>query len=342
MEERIALTGIKPSGTVHLGNLLGAIKPGIELTREYRAFYFIADYHALTTVHDPALLRRLSAEVAAAWIALGLDLERAVVYRQSDVQETFELAWILSCHTPKGLLNRAHAYKAAVAQNQELGRTEDAGVNVGLFNYPLLMAADILIVGSDVVPVGLDQKQHVEIARDVAKSFNKTFRPLLTEPRVLIRDSVKTVPGLDGRKMSKSYGNVIPLFADDKDLRRAVAQIKTDAAPPDAPKDPESSTVFILYSHFAPEEQVEEMRRRFVTGTIGYQDAKDALYRALVDTLTEPRERYAELLRDEASLEEVLAEGASAARSRAADLMAEIRDAVGVPRLRTTRPPLVS
>ncbi|MQA26568.1 MAG: tryptophan--tRNA ligase [Micromonosporaceae bacterium] len=236
----IVLTGIKPSGMPHLGNYLGMIRPAIALSEDYRAFYFIADLHALTTVTDPDLLSRLSYEAAATFIALGLDPSKAILYRQSDLPEVAELSWILSCVAPKGLLNRAHAYKAATDGNRASGRDPDHGISAGLFNYPVLMAADILLLHTDVVPVGLDQKQHLEIARDLAESFNSAFGPILKVPQPVIAPDVATVPGIDGRKMSKSYDNVIPLFGDTDVIRKNVMRIVTDSRSPDEPKDPDA------------------------------------------------------------------------------------------------------
>jgi len=236
------LTGIKTTGTPHLGNFAGAIRPAIEASRNpgVRAYYFLADYHALINVWDPDAMARSTLEIAAAWLALGLDPERCVLYRQSDIPEIFELTWMLSCLTAKGLMNRAHAYKAAVAENEAAGLAEDPdrGITMGLYNYPVLMAADILMFKADRVPVGRDQLQHLEMTRDIAARFNHHFGEHLALPEALIQDESAVIAGLDGRKMSKSYGNVIPIFGTSKQLRKLIMRIKTDSSPPEAPKDP--------------------------------------------------------------------------------------------------------
>jgi tryptophanyl-tRNA synthetase len=247
MVEKISLTGIKPSGTPHVGNYLGMIRPALELARTYQALYFIADYHALTTVRDRETLRYQTYEVAATWLALGLDPDKVIFYRQSDIPEVMELTWILSCFTAKGLLNRAHAYKAAADENVAAGKPPDDGINSGLYFYPVLMAADILLFGSHYVPVGADQRQHVEIARDIAIAFNNNYGEILTVPEAVIREEVMTIPGLDGRKMSKSYDNVIPIFAPAGELRKSVMRIVTDSRRPEEPKDPEGDNVFSIY-----------------------------------------------------------------------------------------------
>ncbi len=250
-QKKISLTGIKPSGTPHIGNYLGMIRPALDLAKSYQAMYFIADYHALTTVREAKTLRYQTYDVAATWLALGLDPEEVIFYRQSDIPEVMELTWILSCYTAKGLLNRAHAYKAAVDENLAAGRSEDEGINAGLYGYPVLMAADILLFNSDVVPVGLDQKQHLEIARDIAESFNNTYGEVLKLPAAAIKEDVMTIPGIDGRKMSKSYDNVIPMFADPKQRRKTVMRIVTDSRRPEEPKDPDQDNVFAIYRYFA-------------------------------------------------------------------------------------------
>lgn len=328
----ISLTGIKPTGSPHLGNYLGMIRPALALSRRFRAMYFIADYHALTAVSDPAKIRRRTDEIAAAWIALGLDPERVVFYRQSDIAEVFELTWILQCVTPKGLLNRAHAYKAAVDANVALDRDPDADINAGLFNYPVLMAADILIFEADVVPVGLDQKQHLEITRDIAAAFNRRFGQTLKRPREWIERSSEIIVGLDGRKMSKNYDNTIPIFAEPDFIRRRVMAVVTDSTPVDAPKDPESCNVFSIYRHFASPEQQEAMRRRYRQGTIGYGAAKEELFRLLEETFGAARDRFNELLADRARIDRILADGAVQARRIAAPVLQEIRNKVGARR----------
>jgi tryptophanyl-tRNA synthetase len=325
-----SLTGIKPTGTPHIGNYLGAIRPGLELAQEYQALYFIADYHALTTVKDGTRLNELSYEVACTWLALGLDPSKVIFYRQSDIPELFELAWILSCFTPKGLLNRAHAYKSAVDKNIENGKPADDGINAGLFNYPVLMAADILLFGSHVVPVGLDQKQHVEIARDVAESFNKNYGDILTLPEPLINEEVMTVPGLDGRKMSKNYDNTIQIFLPSNQLRKRVMRILTDSKTPDEPKDPDQDNIFAIYRCFASAAEIEEARRRYQAGGLAYSEIKQELFEVLDRTFSEVREKYQALMEDRAYVDRVLLEGAEKARAIGGEMMGKIRKAVGV------------
>lgn len=317
----IALTGIKPSGQPHLGNLLGMFRPALELARQYETLYFIADYHALTTLHDGKALRAYSDEVAATWLALGLDPERTLLYRQSDVPQVMELSWILSCFTAKGVLDRAHAYKDAVAQERE--------VSAGTYTYPVLMSADILAFDANFVPVGKDQKQHVEICRDIALRFNHTYGDILVPPEPLIREEVQTIPGLDGRKMSKSYNNTIPLFAPTAALRKRVMQIQTDSTPVEAPKDADASPVFQLYRHFASAEDTADLRTRLMAGGTGWAVAKDALFQAIERSLAEPRRIFTAWMEDRDRLHRVLAEGGERARARAERRMRLIRRAVG-------------
>lgn len=330
MPRKIALTGIKPSGTPHIGNFLGMIRPALELAEENLALYFIADYHALTTVKDAKDLRFLTYEVAATWLALGLDPEEVIFFRQSDIPEVMELTWVLSCFTSKGLLNRAHAYKAAVEENLEAGRSEDEGINAGLYNYPVLMAADILLYGSHYVPVGLDQKQHIEIARDIAASFNSTYGDILVMPEGVIREEVMTIPGVDGRKMSKSYDNVIPIFAPTKRLRKQVMRIVTDSSPPEAPKDPDENNVFNIFKHVAPKEDVEQVRQRFLQGGLAYSEIKQDLFEQLENNFGEAREKYDQMMEDWHQLDAILLEGAKKARQIAIPMMDKVRKAVGV------------
>lgn len=318
---KIALTGIKPSGIPHLGNYLGMIRPALALAKSYHCLYFIADYHALTTLHDGAELRRNTAAVAATWLALGLDPLQAILYRQSDVPEVMELAWILSCFTGKGQLDRAHAYKDAVAQGRE--------ISAGLYTYPVLMAADILAFGANAVPVGRDQKQHVEMCRDIAIRFNHAYGELLVVPEPLIQEEVETIPGLDGRKMSKSYGNTLPLFQPASAMRKQVMRIQTDSTPVAEPKVPETAPVYQLYRHIAPA-GAEALAERLRAGGTGWAVAKEALADALERELGEARARYEALLRDEAALAATLRAGAERARDLATPRMAKIRRAVGV------------
>jgi tryptophanyl-tRNA synthetase len=325
----IALTGIKPTGSPHLGNYLGMIRPALALSRRFRAFYFIADYHALTGRNDPHEIRRRTYEIAAAWIALGLDPRRVVFYRQSDVPEIFEFTWILQCVTPKGLLNRAHAYKAAVDANLAAGRDPDADINAGLYSYPVLMAADILMCRATVVPVGLDQKQHLEITRDIAAAFNRRFGDTLHQPEAWIETSVETIPGLDGRKMSKNYNNTIPIFAEPDLIRRRVMGIVTDSRTVDAPKDPEHCNVFSIYRHFASSEQAENMRRKYRQGAIGYGAAKEQLRQRLEETFGAARSTYQELLADRNRIDRILKRGAAQVRPIAAATLQIVREKLG-------------
>ncbi len=327
---QVSVTGIKPSGTPHLGNYLGMIRPALALVERTEAVYFVADYHAMTTTRDPVVLRAQSREVAATWLALGFDADRSVLYRQSDLPEVCELAWILSCVTPKGLLNRAHAYKAAVQDNVVAGRDDDAGVSMGLFDYPLLMAADILIHRADLVPVGLDQQQHVEITRDIAQAFNAQYGEVFVLPEAVIDDAVMTITGTDGRKMSKSYDNVVPILSPPEELRRAVMSIVTDSRAPYDQKDPEGCNVFNLYRHVAPGAEVDDIASRYRAGDIGYREAKDRLLDALEREFRAPRARYEELMRDPRQIDSVLERGAAQARARARPVLNAARAAVGL------------
>jgi len=328
------LTGIKPTGSPHLGNYVGAIRPALELAArdDLQGLYFIADYHALTTIHDREALDRLTREVAAVWLAFGLDPARVLLYRQSAVPETFELAWVLACFTSKGWLNRAHAYKAKVAEAAARGVDADALVDMGLFNYPVLMAADILLFDCDQVPVGRDQEQHIEIARDLVERVNHVYGAgVLHRPEALVGEGTAVVPGLDGRKMSKSYGNTLPLFAPPKQLRKLVNQIVTDTSPPDAPKDPEASLIFQIYRMLAPPADTAALRARYAAG-IGWGDAKAALADLLERVLAEPRARYEDLMAHPARIDALLADGAARARELAAPVMERVRRAIGIAR----------
>jgi len=288
VKKKTSLTGIKPTGTPHLGNYLGAIKPALSLVEEYKPFYFIADYHGLTTIRDPQEMKRYTYEVAATWLAMGLDPGEVVFYRQSDIPEVFELSWVLSCFTGKGWLNRAHAYKASADDNAEAGRDADEGINAGLYNYPVLMAADIILFNTQVVPVGQDQRQHLEMARDIANAFNHVYGETLVPPDALIVDDVATVPGLDGRKMSKSYGNTIELFAPPKQLRKQVMRIVTDTKAIEEPKDPDENNIYNIYKHFATAEMIAENRKKYTQGGVGYGDLKKELFELLNEQFTGP------------------------------------------------------
>jgi tryptophanyl-tRNA synthetase len=326
----ISLTGIKPTGRPHIGNYLGMYKPALDLMENYLGMYFVADYHALTSLRDPAALRELVYEVAASWLALGLDPEEAIFFRQSDIPEIPEFTWILSCSTSKGLLNRAHAYKAAVDENLELGRDPDEGINAGLYNYPVLMAADILLYGSDVVPVGLDQKQHIEITRDIAEAFNRTYGEVLKVPEGIIQESVMKVPGIDGQKMSKSYNNTIPIFASEAEVRKQVMRIVTDSKRPEEPKDPQDNNLFTLLSFFASPERLEEIRQLYLHGGAAYGELKKELAELILSFFTEPRERFAALINNRTYLDDVLDEGARKARAMGQPYLAAARKATGI------------
>ena len=331
----VSLTGIKPTGVPHLGNYVGAIRPAIALTADYDAFYFIADYHALTTIRDPRELDEYTRAVTASWLACGLDPGAVTLYRQSDVPETFELQWVLSCVTAKGLMNRAHAYKAARDRNRDAGVEDlDAGISMGLYDYPVLMAADILIMAADKVPVGRDQVQHVEYARDIAERFNQAYggRFALPLPEHVTAEDVgeSTMPGLDGRKMSKSYGNTIPLFCDRATLRKLVRGMKTDSVPVEEPKDPDTSSLFALYRQFADAPEIADLRARMLAGGLGWGEMKDLVFERLDATLSGPREHYDALMGDRAALDAILMAGAERARGRARRVLASVRAAVGI------------
>jgi tryptophanyl-tRNA synthetase len=328
---KISLTGIKPTGNLHIGNYFGAIKPALELSNEYDARYFIADYHALNTMKDPKELSALIREVAAGWLACGLDPEKVVFYRQSSVPEVFELTTMLMAFTAKGLMNRAHAYKAAVQENSEKGGDPDAGVNMGLFTYPVLMAADIILFDSDVVPVGKDQVQHIEMAQDIAQSVNHNYKQdVLTIPQALVSENVAVVPGLDGRKMSKSYGNAIPLFIPEPQLRKLIMRIVTNSQAVEEPKDPETSQIFLLYRLFAGPEEQAALASRYRSGGMGWGEAKQELFRVVNRELAPVRERFNAIIADSAALDRTLAAGAEKARPIAAATLRRFRKAAGI------------
>lgn len=360
MSKKICLTGIKSTGMPHLGNYIGAMKPAIEMANsgEYQSFYFIADYHSLIGVHDAKLLKYYTYEVAAAWLAMGLDPKTVTMYKQSDIPEILELNWIANCFTSKGLMNRAHAYKAMVQENEKEARDSDIGVNVGLFTYPILMACDIMILGADVVPVGADQLQHIEIARDIAHSFNNKFVPgyekyrkeledkvsdpnkksevsfdkskvLLNPPQAIVREGNKLLVGLDGRKMSKSYNNHIPLFSTEKELKKLINRITTDSSDPTSPKNPDDSLIFSFYEEFATKSQIEDLRTRYLSG-IGWGEAKMELLSVLNETLKGPRDLYTELMSNPKKIDLILEEGASAVRPQAQKLIKNIKQTIGV------------
>jgi tryptophanyl-tRNA synthetase len=317
------ITGLQPSGALHIGNYFGAVRPAVELQDRGEAFYFIANYHALTSIQHGPALREYTHNLALDLLACGLDPAKACFFRQSDVPAVAELAWILSTVTPMGLLERCTSYKDKVARGLPASH--------GLFAYPVLMAADILIYRSDVVPVGKDQKQHLEVTRDVAIKFNEAFGEILHLPEPYIRDEVATVPGLDGQKMSKSYGNTLEVFGTEKVLRKKVMSIVTDSTPVEAPKDPARSTIFQLYRLFAPADEVNLMESQFREGGIGYGEFKKRLFEAFWETFRPMRERRARLEADPGYVESVLAQGAARARVAAEETMRKVRAAVGLP-----------
>ena len=325
------LTGITTTGTPHLGNYVGAIKPAIASSQDEStdSFYFLADYHALVKCEQPERVQRSCLEIAATWLALGLDTERAVFYRQSDVPEIPELTWLLSCVTAKGLMNRAHAYKAAVDDNVLGGEDADQGITMGLFSYPVLMAADILMFNAHKVPVGKDQVQHLEMARDIAQRFNHRYGEHFVLPEAVVDEHVATLPGTDGRKMSKSYDNIIPLWLPEKKLRKAIMKIKTNSLEPGEPKDPDTASVYAVYAAFASQTQREAMRQAFAEG-IAWGEVKQQLFELINAELAAPRERYEALLADPARVESELQRGADKARALSRPLIERLRAAVGI------------
>lgn len=327
MSKKRSLSGIKPTGFPHLGNYLGMIRPAIDLQDDYEAYYFAADYHALTTVHSPEALRASVYELTAYFLAFGLDPEKSAFFRQSDIPEVCELTWILSCVTHMGLLERAHAYKSADSE----GRGKE--ISHGLFGYPVLMAADILIYDSDIVPVGQDQIQHLEMTRDMAQKFNGAFGvDALKLPVAKVQEGVATVPGTDGRKMSKSYGNLIEPLLPPKKLRKQCMAIATDSTPLEEPKDPETCSVFTLYKLFATPDELEAMRQNYLGGGYGYGHAKQALFEKLDAYFSPYRDEYQRLRADEAYLEEVLQRGAERVRPAVNEVMERVRLATGIGR----------
>jgi tryptophanyl-tRNA synthetase len=339
MQTRV-LTGITTTGTPHLGNYVGAIRPAIEASRrdEVDAFYFMADYHALIKSDDASRIERSRLEIAATWLAAGLDPQRVTLYRQSDIPEIPELTWFLTCIASKGMLNRAHAYKAAVDRNTEIGDDADAGITAGLYMYPVLMAADILAFAANQVPVGGDQIQHIEMARDLAQRFNHLHgHAFFVLPEALIEDQVATLPGLDGRKMSKSYDNTIPLFAGgSRQLREAIMRIVTDSRLPGEPKDPDNCAVFTLFRAFASEAETAAFRQALLDG-IGWGEAKQVLYERIETDVAPMRERYEALMADPAAIETILQQGAQKARAIATPKLAALREVLGL-RAMTTAP----
>tara|TARA_R110000822_G_scaffold159476_10_gene299260 strand:- start:9211 stop:10242 length:1032 start_codon:yes stop_codon:yes gene_type:complete len=325
------LTGITTTGTPHLGNYVGAIRPAIAASQNTSvdAYYFLADFHALIKCQDPAKVHESTREIAATWLALGLNTDNVVFYRQSDIPEIPQLTWFLSCVAAKGLMNRAHAYKDSVQKNLDAGEDPDAAITMGLFSYPVLMAADILMFNGTKVPVGRDQIQHIEMARDIAQRFNHIYGQHFALPEAVVDDHVAVLQGLDGRKMSKSYGNTIPLFLPEKQLKKHINKIKTNLLEPGEPKDPNTSTVFQIWRAFASEAQTMSMRKEFENG-IAWGEAKKQLFELINDELSEPRGCYNQLMEDPAYIEKMLKEGAEKARAHSAPFMAELNKAVGL------------
>ncbi len=334
MQKNTVLTGITTTGTPHLGNYVGAIKPAIAASHdpEVQSYYFLADYHALVKNPEPARIQQSTLEIAATWLALGLDTETAVFYRQSDIPEIPELTWMLTCVTAKGLMNRAHAYKATVQENLDAGEDADFAINTGLFCYPILMAADILMFNAQRVPVGRDQIQHLEMARDIAQRFNHMFGEHFVLPEAAVDEHVAVLPGQDGRKMSKSYNNTIPLWLPQKAMRKAIMKIVTNSLEPGQPKEIADSALYQIYAAFASAEQRAAMQQAYADG-IGWGDAKQQTFELIDHELAEARERYQQLVSQPEHIEEILQAGAARARAYASPFMARLRSAVGIKRL---------
>ncbi|GAA5103245.1 tryptophan--tRNA ligase [Wohlfahrtiimonas larvae] len=330
MSKQVILTGITTTGTPHLGNFAGAVGPAIAMSKEHdNCFFFLADYHALIKCQEPARIIQSRQEIAATWLALGLDTDKATFYRQSDIPEITQLMWLLTCVTAKGLMNRAHAYKAAVDDNTNNQEDPDKGITMGLFSYPVLMAADILMFNAHQVPVGRDQIQHVEMARDIAQRFNYLYGEHFVLPEAKIEKNVALLPGLDGRKMSKSYNNTIPLFLPEKQLRKSIMKIVTDSTEPGVPKDPDQSTLYEMYKAFATEAECAEIRKAYAEG-IAWGEMKQVLFEKVNAILTEPREKYNELMANPEYVEGILLKGAERAREHTVPFIAQLQKAVGL------------
>jgi tryptophanyl-tRNA synthetase len=331
MKKRI-LTGITTTGTPHIGNYLGAIKPALELVApDNDSYFFLADYHALIKQNNPHEVEASVKNVALAWLSSGLDPEQSYFYRQSDIPEVHELTWILNCSAAKGLLNRAHAYKSMAADNVQSGDDEDRAINMGLFTYPVLMAADILIFNATHVPVGPDQAQHMEMARDIAGKFNHTYSNLLTLPEALIQNEI-SVPGNDGRKMSKSYNNIIPFLSSEKVLQKSISQIITNSLEPGVPKDHNTCTLFQLYSFFANAEEINSMKQSYKDG-ISWGDVKKDLFAIINNEILPIREKYTELKDQPDYLNDLFSDGARKVRPQAQELVGKLREAVGISKI---------
>jgi len=332
MSKQVYLTGITTTGTPHLGNYVGAIRPAVEASRieTNESYYFLADYHALIKSTDPDLVRQSRLEIAATWLACGLDPDKVTFYRQSDIPEIPELTWMLTCMAAKGLLNRAHAYKALVQENEATGANDpDKGITMGLFSYPILMAADILMFKANKVPVGKDQIQHLEMTRDIAQRFNHHYGELLVIPEVQVEERTAVLSGLDGRKMSKSYNNTIPLFDTEKRLRKSIMKIVTNSLEPGDPKDPDESTVFAIYRAFCTDEEALQMRDDYLGG-ISWGDAKQKVFEKVNEAMSEPREKYNDLMKSPDAINDILDQGAIKARVESAALMDQLRSATGI------------
>ncbi|MCK4841055.1 MAG: tryptophan--tRNA ligase [Methylococcales bacterium] len=335
MSKKIVLTGITTTGTPHLGNYAGAIRPAIEASKDdnVKPFYFLADYHALIKCQEPERVRQSSLEIAATWLALGLDTSNAMFYRQSDIPEIPELCWMLSCVTAKGLMNRSHAYKASVAENEAIeGNDPDKGINMGLFGYPILMAADMLMFNANKVPVGKDQIQHIEMARDIASRFNHIYGEHFTIPEAVVAENAATILGLDGRKMSKSYNNTIPLFETEKKFKKLINKIKTNSLEPGEPKETDGCTLFGIYKAFANEAEVADIEQRYAEG-IAWGEMKKVLFEKINEEIAPARERYQALIEAPEHIEEQLQEGAIKARKISIPFMQEIRESVGISKI---------
>ncbi len=330
MKKRI-LTGITTTGAAHLGNYVGAIRPAVNsVSNESDSFYFLADYHGIIKCHDPKVINKSTLEIAATWLACGLDPVKAYFYRQSDVPEIMELTWILNCVCAKGLMNRSHAYKALVAKNAEINDTDpDQGITMGLFGYPVLMSADILMFNSTHIPVGKDQIQHIEMARDIAQKFNHKFKEIFNLPQAIVSEDTQLMQGLDGRKMSKSYNNTIPLFVEEKKLRKLIMKIKTNSQEPGEPKSTENSTLFDMYKTFANKMEVEEIKIKYQNG-IAWGEMKQILFEKINQELAPMREKYNELIQRPDYIEAILQAGANRVRPMSKELLGQVRSAIGI------------
>jgi len=335
MSQDIYLTGITTTGTPHIGNYVGAIRPGIDASKnpKNKNYYFLADLHSLAKAEDPAKMHQSTLEIAAAWLALGLDTDNAMFYRQSDIPEIPQLTWILASMTAKGLMNRAHSYKAMVQANEESSNKDpDKGIMMALYSYPILMAADILMFKSTKVPVGRDQKQHVEMTRDIAQRFNHHYGDILVLPEAVIDDNTAVLKGLDGKKMSKTYNNTIPIFENEKQLRKLIMKIKTNSLEPGEPKDTGNSTLFDMYKAFATEDEVKDIEKKYAEG-IAWGEMKQFLFEYVNDHIKPAREEYQRLIEDPVIVERELLKGAEKARKISVPYIEEIRHAVGIRKL---------